>query len=141
MLIYKTDEIFERVVQRLQREGILNTRRRVRFQYAECDREELERSVAEKLDVNSIDVIRDFESYANADVCRPMSEYVSKAPQGEITFPARLFRAYFPIGRSGTVEVHLESVHFSPNDKVTAKNIKKIEKIQKELREELKNNS
>lgn len=131
----KTDEMFTKVVQKLQKDGLLNSRRKVRFEYA-GDEEDLERSTAKQVGVNRKNVVYDFENYASSKVTGPMSRYISTPPPEYVTFPASLFRAYFPIGRSGTVEVILDTKALNPDDKVTEKNKRKIRKIMDELRKE-----
>jgi hypothetical protein len=131
----RNDEIFKKIVERLQKEGILNTRRKVRIQYV-AGNEVLERYVAGQVGAKRRDMFSDFEEYANVTAIRPMSEYISKTPPNSVDFSADLFRVYFPIGRSGTVETILDTLYLNPDDKVTEKNKRKIKKIEKELREE-----
>jgi len=129
------DEMFMKVVQKLQREGLLNTRRKVRFEYAQ-DNNAIENSVAKKTGVDKRDVLAGYEEYANATAMGSMSDYLSRTPPAKVSFSASLFKAYFPIGRSGTVEVIFDTTYLGPDDKVTEKNKKKIEKIMSELRGE-----
>jgi len=130
------DEMFMKVVQKLQRDNLLNARRNVRFQYVEDD-DALERSTAKQVNVSARDIIRDpSEEYANALIMRPMADYLSKSPPSAVTFSASLFRVYFPIGRSGEAEVILDTAYLNSDDKVTEKNKIKIRNIEKELREE-----
>ena len=129
------DEMFMKIVKKLQGEGLLNARRKIRYQYAGDDFL-IEASVADQLGVKARDVLSEREEYANAEVSEPMSRYLSKSPSSVVTFPVRLFRVYFPIGRSGTVETILDSNYLQMNGKVTEKNKRKIENIEKELREE-----
>jgi hypothetical protein len=134
------DEMFVKVVQKLQRDRLLNSRRKLRFEYA-GDEETMERFTAEQLGVDSKDVLYEFESYASSIVSGPMLRYISKPPPSAVTFSAGLFKVYFPIGRSGTAEAILETAYLKPDDKVTEKNKRKIENIMNELREEKKQSS
>jgi len=131
----RNDVIFGKVVKKLQEKGILNARRRVRFQYT-ADNEVLEGYVAQQVGVKRRNVFSDYEEYANATVEAPMSRYLSASPKNKVKFTSGLFSAYFPVGRSGTVEVTLDTLALFPDNKVTEKNKKKIEQTMKELREE-----
>jgi hypothetical protein len=132
--------MFMKIVKKLQEEGLLNARRKIRYQYA-GDNFVIETSVAGQLGVKARDVLSEREEYPNAEVSEPMSKYLSKSPSSFVSFPAKLFRVYLPIGRSGTVETILESNYLEIDDKVTEKNKRKIEKIQNALREEAEKRS
>ena len=129
------DEMFMKIVEKLQRGGLLNARRKVRFQYV-ADNEVLERYATEQLGTKRRDMFSDFEEYANVTAIMSMSDYLSKSPPNAVTFSADLFRVEFPIGRSGAVETILGSNYLKPDDKVTENNKRKLETIEKELREE-----
>jgi hypothetical protein len=60
------DEMFMKIVKKLQEEGLLNARRKIRYQYA-GDNFVIEASVAGQLGVKTRDVLSEREEYPNAE--------------------------------------------------------------------------